>query len=76
MIVRVKDRVLVIEHYIGLVQDAMNHHECSEEKYQAYMIDMKDLLTRCVEKLKKDSTNEKLIAKYEKKVCDLFKDWN
>ena len=75
MIVRIKDRVLVIEHYMDLVQDAMNHHECSEEEYQAYMLDMSDLLTRCVESLKKDSTNERLVSKYEKKVCDLFKDW-
>lgn len=74
MFVTVSALTQIIDRELGYVADAIAHHECSEEEYQKYIADMKDLESRRLNRIKEISTNQKLIKRYEYKIADAFKE--
>lgn len=71
MFISVKDLTYNIDTAITYVKEAKDNHSCSEEEYNDYLCVMYRKLDNMLEKLKKISSNSKLISKYEKKVRDI-----
>lgn len=74
MFVTVKSLIHTIDNNIHYIQDAKEHHNCSEQKYNDYLMKMYCLLDRQLDKLKSISCNLNLISRYEKKVKEIKND--
>lgn len=74
MFISVKDLTYNIDSSITYVNEAKNHHSCSEKEYNEYLSIMYRKLDNMLKKLKKISSNSKLISKYEKKVEEIKND--
>lgn len=72
MFVTVSALTQIIDRELGYVADAIAHHECSEEEYKRYLVEMKELEGRRLNCIKELSTNQKLIKRYENKIADTF----
>lgn len=74
MFTTVQGLTTLIDEDIAYIKDAKNHHECSEDEYNAYLIKMYALLDGRISALKSISCNHKLIDKYERKVEEIKND--
>lgn len=75
MFVTVKALTTLIDQNLRYVAEAIESKAQHEDsKFNDYIERMETILKRQIEELKRISSNQKLIAKYESKVTEIFYD--
>lgn len=69
MFVTIQGLTNKIDNHLRWLQEAReNKANFDTETFEKYEDDMSNLLNRCLERLKEESSNDKLIKKYARKV--------